>query len=284
MNTVAKILIVINLILAGAFLASASNFLGQEDHWKKKHEADTKELQTKIDDVQAALDKQVTANAQLMTQSQALQKDIGTAQERVTQLETQNDMLNESFKEASKQLTQSTDALKAAQGTIQANGDMINQLNQERTTLIEAKRVAMDKADAAVRNLQEKEIQFENLMAQKQGLEARVEELAGQLRSAQLTAETATARAGGAGATDVPMDQPAHTGQVLSVDALANVAIISLGSEDGVRPGFRYTVSRGSQFVGMLEITDVQAKQSAGRSIKSLEKSTIQRGDRAMSR
>jgi hypothetical protein len=34
----------------------------------------------------------------------------------------------------------------------------------------------------------------------------------------------------------------------------------------------------------MIEITDVQAKQSAGRSIKSLQKVDIQRGDRVMSR
>ena len=62
------------------------------------------------------------------------------------------------------------------------------------------------------------------------------------------------------------------------------MAIISLGAEDGVRPGYRYTVSRGSQYVGMIEITDVQAKQSAGRSIKSLQKIDLQRGDRVMSR
>ena len=40
MNTVAKILIVVNLVLAGAFLASAGNFLGQMDHWKNKYEVD----------------------------------------------------------------------------------------------------------------------------------------------------------------------------------------------------------------------------------------------------
>ena len=119
-------------------------------------------------------------------------------------------------------------------------------------------------------------------MAQKQALSAQLEDTKHKLRAAQLTAETAVSRAGGAG--DVPMDQPAHAGQILSVDNSANVAIISLGAEDGVRPGFRYTVSRGNQYVTMIEITDVQAKQSAGRSIKTLQKADIQRGDRVMSR
>ena len=48
-------------------------------------------------------------------------------------------------------------------------------------------------SEAAIRNLAEKEQQFENLMAQKQALEAQLEDTKNQLRSAQLTAETATA-------------------------------------------------------------------------------------------
>ena len=83
---------------------------------------------------------------------------------------------------------------------------------------------------------------------------------------------------------DVPMDQPDHAGQVLSVDSGANAVVISLGSDDGVELGFRYTVSRGSQYVAMIEITDVGAKESAGRSIESLQKTDIQLGDRVMSR
>ena len=63
-----------------------------------------------------------------------------------------------------------------------------------------------------------------------------------------------------------------------------HVAIISLGAEDGVKPGHRYTVSRGSTYVGTLEITDVQAPQSAARSTKNLEKSNLKRGDRVKSR
>ncbi len=61
------------------------------------------------------------------------------------------------------------------------------------------------------------------------------------------------------------------------------MAVISLGSEDGVRPGYRYTVSRGSTYVGVIEITDVQARQSAGRAIKSLQKENLQRGDTVVS-
>jgi hypothetical protein len=80
------------------------------------------------------------------------------------------------------------------------------------------------------------------------------------------------------------LDQPAHEGHVVSVDDGADAVVISLGSVDGVKPGFRYTVSRGNQWVAMVEIAGVQAKVSTGRSIKNLQKMDIQIGDRVMSR
>jgi predicted nucleic acid-binding Zn-ribbon protein len=282
MNTVAKILIVVNLVLAGAFLASAGNFLGQMDHWKNKYEVTTADLQDQIDQRQIVIDQKIKENATLTQQSVSLQTQCEAALKEASEVRGQNDLLKEAHNQASTQLTQATAALEKAQDTIKSNQQLIDALQGERATNSEALRVAQDAKEAAIRSLGEKEQQFENLMAQKQALEAQLEDTKHQLRSAQLTAETAVSKAGGSG--DVPMDQPAHDGQILAVDGSANVAIISLGAEDGVRPGYRYTVSRGSQYIGMIEITDVQAKQSAGRSIKSLQKVDLQRGDRVMSR
>lgn len=282
MNTVAKILIVVNLVLAGAFLGSAGNFLGQQDHWKAKHKRDTDDWEAKFDQKQAALDLKIGECTTLREQETGLLSQLDKANQHNADMREQSDLLKEAFNQASTQLTQTTAALEKAQDTIQSGRTQIDSLQLERATLAEAKRTALDAKEAAVRNLAEKEIQFENLLTLKQTLEARVEDLQSQLRGAQLTAETAVAKAGGA--DGVPFDQPAHMGQVLSVDNRANVAIVSLGSEDGVRPGYRYVVSRGSQYVGMLEITDVQAKQSAGRSIPNLQQSAVQRGDRVMSR
>jgi hypothetical protein len=282
MNTVAKILIVVNLVLAGAFLASAGNFLGQMDHWKSKYEVETADLQDQLEQKEIVIQQKIKENANLITQSNEMQAQREAALSEASAVRGQNDLLKEAHNQASTQLTQATAALEKAQDTIKSNQTLIDALQGERAKNSEALRVAQDAKEAAIRSLAEKEQQFENLMAQKQALEGQLEDTKHQLRSAQLTAETAVSKAGGAG--DVPMDQPAHDGQILAVDGGTNVAIISLGAEDGVRPGYRYTVSRGSQYVGMIEITDVQAKQSAGRSIKSLQKIDLQRGDRVMSR
>ena len=282
MNTVAKILIVVNLVLAGGFLASAATFLEKQDLWKDQYTDKVAEMQAVIDVKDAKITDLDSKYAQVTEQSRVMQEQLGKATQEASDARQQADLLKEAFNSASQQLTNATAALEKAQDTINSNRQLIDSLQQERSALATSKAAALEAKEAAVRNLAEKELQFENLMAAKQTLEARVEELRNKLRGAQLTAETAVSKLGGG--ADVPMDQPHHMGQILTVDNGANVAVISLGSEDGVRPGFRYTVSRGNQYVGLIEITDVQARQSAGRSIKNLQKSNIQSGDRVMSR
>jgi hypothetical protein len=77
-------------------------------------------------------------------------------------------------------------------------------------------------------------------------------------------------------------EQPMQTAKVLAADDATNVVVISLGSEDGVKEGFRYTISRGNQYVGTIEITHVEAKQAAGRSQRDVQSRPIMKGDDAM--
>ena len=77
------------------------------------------------------------------------------------------------------------------------------------------------------------------------------------------------------------MPGPPSDARVLATDNRANVHVISHGAEDGVQPGFTYIVSRGGESIGTIRITDVQAKQSAGRAIEGISKGAIRRGDTA---
>ena len=56
----------------------------------------------------------------------------------------------------------------------------------------------------------------------------------------------------------------AERGQVLAADNSANVYVISLGAEDGIKTGDRFDVVRDGVRIGAVKITDVQAKQAAG--------------------
>lgn len=282
MSTVAKILVVVNLVLAAAFLMAASNYLGQQDTWKKKYTDLDVATQAEITNLGKTINDKEQENVNLLKQVRTAQEDLKVANKENDQVRSMNDLLKQAHNETSGQLTVSANAVDTAQKTIQANREMIDALQAEIGNLRERIRQYLDQKEAAVRSLNEKEIQFENLLANKQDLEARIAELMDDLRSASLTAETAITKLGGE--ADIPLDQPAHEGRVLAVDGGTNIAVISLGAEDGVKPGFKYMVSRGSQYVTTIVITDVQAKQSAGRSLTDFQKDMIRRGDRVLSR
>jgi hypothetical protein len=57
---------------------------------------------------------------------------------------------------------------------------------------------------------------------------------------------------------------PDVRGAVTGVDPDLNLVLISLGSDDGLRPGFVLTVHSGPEFVGMLEIEKVGADWASG--------------------
>jgi hypothetical protein len=56
-------------------------------------------------------------------------------------------------------------------------------------------------------------------------------------------------------------------GRIVEVDG--NLASISVGSADGVREGMVFVVYRGAEYVGDIEITDVEPNLAAGRVIRS---------------
>jgi hypothetical protein len=280
MSTVAKILVVVNLILAGAFLASASNFLGQQENWKTKQQKTEARLEAEVANWKGKHQDATEQYNALELQANDIQsKNAGLTKER-DQFSNQNDLIKQQFEQAAGQLTRSTAALQKAQETIQAQREMIDGLQSERNTNLDAVRASLEAKEAAVRNLNEKAIQFESLLAEKQALESRIEDLKQEVNSLRLTTENALAML--PEGADVPLAQPGHMGQVVAADG--NLVVISLGAEDGVKPGFKYTVSRGGDYVSVIEITDVEARKSAGRAIQVLQRTPVRTGDRVSSR
>ena len=70
MSVVAKILVVLNLVLAIVFLGMASTFLGQQESWKVRHDAKVKEMGDEIAKWKQNYDS-VNTNYQLQLQETA---------------------------------------------------------------------------------------------------------------------------------------------------------------------------------------------------------------------
>jgi archaellum component FlaC len=284
MSTVAKILIVVNLVLAGAFLASASSFLGAEDQWRHEHDQVKVRLEGERDKETEKLEQERSANATLTSRLTETSSLLSQAREQATQFRTQSEVLATELAQTSAQLGAATNALNAAQATIRHVNDLLTAVQSERNTLADTARNAQEQRDAAMRQVNDLQIQNEGLLETKQQLESSITSLENKVRGLELTVSTIGRRFPEA-AGDLALEQPAlPPGQVLDADNQAGIAIISYGKEDGIRAGHRFVVFRGSDYVSTLVITDTEARQSAGRIVKDLAKAPIQRGDRVMGR
>jgi len=238
MSTLAKILVVVNLLLAVGFLATVGSILGQQDTWKAKHDkavADAAREKAKLQELND------DANNQLRNAD----SNLRAANAAKAKAETENG-----------RLLSENQQLSAAYNTLAENHSVMARTVDRMTNTLNAKELALDRAQAQIKDLESKlEDANEKIRAQEFSLRVFRERFPG--------VEVAS--------------QPPHSGKVLNV-AGPRAIVISLGAEDGVRPGFLYMISRGSTYLGDLQIDDVQAKQSSG-FIVGDAKGPIQSGD-----
>jgi hypothetical protein len=280
MSNVAKFLIILNLILAGAFLGAASNFLGQKDHvqarlesavreWQDKHTASDTELKVTRD----TLNKTGAENSDLKARMSAAE-----ARAQATASENQNLVsANNSQGEA---LNRATAALEAQNNVITANDATIKGLQEERTTLVQSRDAEKDarvKAEAVQaqlqRQLDDEVAAHKAAMAQLGTANANIQQLEAELMAYRT-------KYGQEGTVQPPMPP----GKVLAVDNAVGLVVLSLGAEDGVKNGFEYIVSRGNQYVATVKVTDAQAKKSTGMLVAGMQKSPVNAGDTVSNR
>ncbi len=282
MSTVAKILIVVNLALAALFLGSASTYLNNQDHWKSKYgELDddmNKKLQT-----QQSLTKQAEGERdQARTSLSQTEADLSKKAGENVLLASENKQLRSAYDQKTAQLTRATAALERLTATVDSNRQLIDQLQSETSRLNDALNTVQQARNAALEQVARLGNQLQNETEKSKSLEARVSSVNTSLERAQF--EIATWHKRYPGDRIMGAEQPSHEGMVLAANDGANVVVISLGAEDGVKEGFQYLVSRGDKYVATIKIRDVQAKQSAGFSMRDVQQLAPQKGDRVASK
>lgn len=279
MSTVAKVFVVLNFLLAALFLGSAAAVLGHSDNWKKRYEAlqdsSNKEIGQLKADV-AAREGQIT---KLQGDKVTAEGERSKARQEADTLKTQNESILKAYNELNSSMAAATRANQVAQATIQQSRDLVNELQKERQTLIDNLTKANEEKIAAVKMQNQLELNVADLSAQQKSTEAKLSESELKLQRTTFELESIKRANPGIGAGS---EQPWQTAKVLAADNEANIVVISIGSEDGVKAGFRYTVSRGNQYVATIEITTVNAKQSAGRVVNNMRKGPVAPGDDVM--
>src|SRR5262245_36351170 len=259
MSTVAKVFVVLNLILAVAFLGAAAAFLGWDDWHRQKMETEVAARDKTI----AARDTTIKEKSAELADAQKARDDAmrlkENAQGENSALKASYEQMKKSYDELNASATAATRALLVAQNTIKEGRTLTDQLLAERQKLTDEAKRFQEERDAAVKNQATADLQLEKSMTELKDLTAKLTEAEESLRKAEFRLGEFSRRFGNAAALPGP-EQPMQTARVLAADDSANVVVLSLGSEDGVKEGFRYTISRGNQYVGVVEVVRVEAK------------------------
>jgi len=283
MSVIAKILIVLNLLLAVVFLGASATFLGQQESWKKKHDDLAAQKKLEIDDLTAQRDAATQRAREQEGVAGQKQAEVQELQATLAAKEADYQQITERFGTLTGQYERLSQTYKDA---VAQNEDLTKRLNDainDKDTALTEKRAAIDAQNAAVTERKRLEGEVENLQGQVAELNKRLVAMGEELESTKILVEAYQSQVG-----SLPdlMNPPTIRARVTAVDADLNIVMISVGSDDGVKKGYAFTVYRGDQYIGKVIIDKVEKDYASGYSKKELEADgqTIQVGDDATTR
>jgi TolA-binding protein len=276
MSAIAKILIVLNLLLAVAFLGAAATFLGQQESWKFKHTELNDKYTRETKELNDALTSVRNKNRELEQNASQAQSSLTALQSRFDQKETDYTQLSN----AQNELIAKYNSLSATYDDIVAQNKQLaadkDRLVNEKDQAMSERRAAIDDKNNATTEQKRLEGEIEDLNTQIAELNKRLVANADELESANIKLEAYRKQVG-----ELPnlINPPKLDGKVTGVDNDLNIVLLSIGRDDDVKPGFTFTVYRGNEYVGKIMIDKVEKDYASGYSMKELQKHPIEVGD-----
>lgn len=281
MSLFAKIMVVVNFILAVVFLAASGTLLGAAEDYKAKYEGAKNEWKDESDKLKA----QVTDRD---TKLSAAQKNYGDLQAAKADVDARLKVLQDSNTQvnaANTQLRADYDKLAAAQTDLQGKlADLNKQVDSTRTELAtsEAERkAAIDKsraqADEIARLTQDKDTAEKSLAAANTKAKSDADQIDSLNTRLSMYMKEKGALSAGVVMNDV------H-GVVQACNNNLDIYVLSVGSKDGVKEGYEFTVYRDSKYVTTIVIDKVFPNYSSGMSKPGTKKMDVMPGDEAATR
>lgn len=281
MSLFAKIMVVVNFILAVAFLAAAGTLLGAAEDYKGKYEGYVRKAEEEIAAQKKLVDERdnklressgrladsekakaaaesvlknlSSQNDQLAAANSQLRTDYDKLAAAQADLQTKLADLNKTIDSTRAELATSEAARKDAEAKGRASADEIARLNQDKDTAEKALAAAMTAREQVSKDLDEARVTLERYRKDKGNL------------------------TGGVAMKDV------H-GVVQAVDNRVDIYVISVGSKDGVQPGYEFTVYRGNEYVSTIVIDKVFPNYASGTTKPGTKRRDVMAGDEAATR
>lgn len=256
MSSMAKIFVVVNLVFGIVAFGSAATLLGAHDDYKREFEKKVDEnkalqvsSQAKIDDLELQRSQQTNRASEQLGRADQLQQQVEDLTTRLAAAESSNQTLRSSVESFAKDLG-TQNQLNAA------NQEFLKRLSDEKNTATEQMLNAKTEKDKEVANRVGLEQQVSELTDQVTTLSAEKGDVDRQLREANFWLGKYRVKFG---------DIKGAEGASGVVNAVKGPLVsISVGSADKVRVGDWYAVSRGSSYVGRIQIVQVDKNLSVG--------------------
>lgn len=278
MSPIGKIFVVLNLLLAGAFLGWAGNALKTTQNWKEKYEQEQKNRTADL----AKKDEEISKlNVDLNQVTEQQRQFHGERDQKAAEA----DGLRRELDELKSRHDALSASLKKIESTLGDYNNTIAQLNQQKDEAVQKANDAVRSADRAAQEKDSAEAAQRTAEEERKSAETRIADLEGErnqlkdeiskleTRLQVVIADTNYNRG------DVE-PAPRIDGYVLEVNRDLKLVVINRGSKHEVKEGYTFSIFRGSQFKGQVRINYVQDEMASGVIVGS-EKSPITKGDSA---
>lgn len=284
MSPIGRIFIVLNLVLAVAFLAWSATHLATAQDWKAQHAA----LQTTYDTDMAAKEEELST---MKVDKGKVEGTLSTTRTQKEGLEAEKTRLETDLSGERQKTTALNASVDEISGTLQGYATTIENLRalnetlgQERAAADEARHTAeTEKQDA----LEEAAAANEALVAaNKQIASLEMDLTSSQKLASSLGTQLEVAIASTGFDPKAVMVMPVIDGAVLNVnyDVAPGLVAINKGSDSGVQRGFTFDVYRGGEFKGQVKVENVQPNMCTCVVVKTYEGRSISQGDSASTR
>jgi hypothetical protein len=267
MNLLGKIFTVLILITSIVLMVVAMFVYSTHRNWQTAYNT----LNAKF---QAAQTANANAETQYLAQITQLKSEQSAAVQDVAKLETERNVIVSQNQAIQKEVDQLRQDQAQSVALVKATEENINRLTQEVTGLRDSIRVAQQERDEQFHTTLKATSELHSVGGQLQQLEERSSQIV-----AQLADVTAKATEGGVNLQGefvprvrgkVSKSRRSTEGQLIE---------ITIGADDGVRPGQTVEIFRGERYLGRAEIMKADPDRAVGRIIREFQQGQIQEND-----
>lgn len=267
MNLLGKIFTVLILLASVALMIIAMFVYSTHRNWQDAYN----QLNTKF---QAAQSANADAEAQYLAQISQLKSEQSAAVQDVAKLETERNLIVSQNQAIQKEVDELRRDQAQSVALVKATEENINRLTQEVTGLRDSIRVAQQERDEQFHTTLKATSELHSVGGQLQQLEERSSQIV-----AQLADVTAKATEGG---VDLQGEfVPRVRGKVSKLRRSTEGLLIEItvGADDGIRPGQNIEIFRGDRYLGRAEIMRADPDRAVGRILREFQQGQIQEND-----